>query len=76
MREGSKLSFPGAGNESFRVSETKASGCRKFSFPTPGIKVKPHRGFRYLHLRPRLMDKGSDSGVLPSKRLYCCHSSE
>lgn len=76
MREGSKLSFPGAGNGRFHVSETRASGCRKRELPTPGIKVKPHRGFRYLHLlRPRLMDKGSDSGVLPSKRLYCCHSS-
>lgn len=55
-----KRELPGIGNESFRVSETRTSDTRN--------KVKPHRGFRHLHhLRPRLMDKGSDSGVLPSK---------
>lgn len=31
MREGSKLSFPGAGNESFRVSEVLVSDTRNKS---------------------------------------------
>ncbi|MDY4912863.1 hypothetical protein [Parabacteroides distasonis] len=36
MREGSKLSFPGAGNGRFHVSETRASGYRKRELPGVG----------------------------------------
>ncbi|WMI43156.1 hypothetical protein [Parabacteroides distasonis] len=36
MREGSKLSFPGAGNGRFHVSETRTSTYRKRELPRIG----------------------------------------